>query len=114
MDNINARFFRNYEEQSKLDNSSREGRAVDLFAAASGGGGYCPDGIPVEIALCLLLAGFAIAFGILYRAVTKITGGGRKRKKRAAYYDIKLTLEEYRDRLADFAWWGRLFYIDNR
>jgi len=111
MDNINARYLRNYEEQSIPDNSTRDGRAADLFAAASGGGGYCPDGIPVEIALCLLLAGFAITFGILYRAVTKITAG-RKRKKRQSFSDLKSVLEEYQDRLADFAWWGRSFLID--
>ena len=84
--------------------SNRTGRAVkDLYAAASGHGGYCPEGIPVELALCLLLGAFAIAFGILYRAVTKITGG-RKRKKR--FTDIKSVLEEYQDRMSDFLWWG--------
>ena len=39
-----------------------------------------PQGIPVEFALLTILAAFGAAFGILYRALTLITG---KRKKRS-------------------------------
>jgi len=113
-DSINARHIQNYVDAAADDvdvavddddRTSRASRAVDLYAAASGYGGYCPEGIPVELALCLLLGGFAIAFGILYRAVTKITGGGRRRKKR--FLTLRTMLEEYQERLADFLWWGR-------
>lgn len=110
-DGINARRFQNYVDAASDvtnvdsdDSPSRTSRAVDLYAAASGYGGYCPEGIPVELALCLLLGGFALAFGILYRAVTKITGG-RRRKKR--FLTVRSVLEEYQERLADFLWWGR-------
>jgi hypothetical protein len=102
MDDINVRHFENYAEAAS-DNSSRSSRAVDLYAAASGYGGYCPQGIPVELALCLLLGAFAITFGILYRAVTKITGG-RRRKRR--FLDARSVLQDYQDRFADFLWWG--------
>ena len=58
-------------------------RPNDLNVAASGYGYsdnyYCPDGIPVEAALFAVLAAFAVAFGILFRAITAITGGRRKR-----------------------------------
>ena len=105
MDNISPRHIWQYDSAIDAENTdSRSGRKSDLFAAASGHGGYCPDGIPVELALCLLLAAFAIAFGILYRAVTKITA--RRRRKRG-YTDIKSLLEDYQDRFADFVWWGR-------
>ena len=54
----------------------------DLFASPSGGGyiSYCPEGIPVDFAFLSLLAAFGAAFGILYRALTLLTG--RKRRKR--------------------------------
>jgi hypothetical protein len=110
MDDINVRNLRNYFEASVFDNSTRNGRAADLYAAASGSGGYCPEGIPVELALCLLLAAFAITFGILYRAVTKITGG-RRRKKR--FTDIKEVLQDYQDRCSDILWWGRFTLLKN-
>ena len=102
MDNISPRHIWKYESEIN-EPKSRAGRKSDLFAAASGYGSYCPDGIPVELALCLLLAAFAIAFGILYRAVTKITGGRRRKR---GYTDIRSLLEEYQDRFADFLWWG--------
>ncbi len=113
-DNINARHYQNYVDaanESSTDSTSstnstsskRVSRAVDLYAAASGYGSYCPEGIPVELALCLLLGGFALAFGILYRAVTKITGGRRKKR----FLDPRSVLEEYQDRIADYLWWGR-------
>lgn len=107
-DSINARHIQNYidaaaEIDAGVNQTSRTSRAVDLYAAASGYGSYCPEGIPVELALCLLLGGFALAFGILYRAVTKKTG--RRRKKR--FMELRTMLEEYQERLADFLWWGR-------
>ena len=62
------------------------GRQVqeDLVAAASGGGGYCPEGIPVELGLLTILAAFGVAFGILYRALTVKTG---RRRKRSDFWD---------------------------
>jgi hypothetical protein len=84
--------------------SARRGKQADLMGAASGYGGYsyCPQGIPIELALCLLLAGFALAFGILYRAVTQKTG---RRRKRVA--NDKNKLEDIQDRFSDMFWWGR-------
>ena len=73
-------------------------RQVDLDTAAdssyggghsshgSGYGGkseyYCPEGIPVETALFALLGAAGLAFGVLFMAVTMITGA--KRRKRGA------------------------------
>ena len=51
----------------------------DLMAAASGGGEYCPEGVPVELGFLSILAAFGVAFGILYRALTVKTGARRKR-----------------------------------
>ncbi len=86
--------------------SARRGKQADLVGAASGYGGgygYCPQGIPIELALCLLLAGFAVAFGILYRAVTQKTAG--RRRKRVS--NDKNKLEDVQDRVSDMFWWGR-------
>jgi len=84
--------------------SARTGRQADLVGAASGYGGYgyCPQGIPIELALCLLLAGFAVAFGILYRAVTQKQG---RRRKRGAVTDVG-TLEDAQEKFTDVFWWG--------
>ena len=71
-------------------------RQVDLDTVAdssyghsshgSGYGGkseyYCPEGIPVETALFAILGAAGLAFGILFMAVTMITG--EKRRKRGA------------------------------
>ena len=39
----------------------------------------CPAGVPVELALLSILAAFGVAFGVLYTALTQITGRRRKR-----------------------------------
>ena len=56
---------------------------TNLVAAGSGGGGYghqsCPAGVPVELALLSILAAFGVAFGVLFTALTQITGRRRKR-----------------------------------
>ena len=101
---ISARHMSSY-VNAMQQYSARRGKQGDLMGAASGYGGgygYCPQGIPIELALCLLLAGFAVAFGILYRAVTKITG---RRKRRGAI--DKDNTEEAQDKIADVFWWGR-------
>ena len=73
----------------------------DLVAAASGYGGYCPEGIPAELAILGLLGAFAVAFGVLYRAVTLKTGGRRKRRDTEGSMD-------YVGKLQDFIWIGEL------
>ena len=104
-DNIRARHMSSY-VNALTGYSARTGRQADLVGAASGYGGgygYCPQGIPIELALCLLLAGFAVAFGILYTAVTKKTG---RRRKRSFVNDVS-TLEDVREKFTDLFWWGR-------
>ncbi len=93
---INARYLSSYYEAAEEQPETRVGRAKDLAAAASGYGSYCPEGIPVELALCLLLIGFAISFYILYTAVTQ---AGRRRKRR----DLDVRVEK----VSDIVWMGR-------
>ena len=58
----------------------------DLSGAGSGGsgygGGYCPEGIPVELGLLTILAAFGVAFGVLYIALTLTTAKRRKKRSR--------------------------------
>lgn len=107
-DDINARSLQIYEDASREADPS-EGRQLDLAGAASGYGSYCPEGIPIEQALCLLLAGFALAFGILWTTLTKLTG--RRKRKRAAETEVSL-LEEFQDHSSDMLWWGMSNYRD--
>lgn len=93
---------------------SREIRQADLGGAASGYGHhkeiYCPEGVPVEQALFALLAAFGASFGFLFRAVTLITGGRRKRSAEGALTrggDAPPWHEELLAKAADMYWWGR-------
>lgn len=103
--NINARHLSNYYDFMQ-EFASRKTRQADLVGAESGYGyGYCPSGIPIELAVCLLLGGFALAFGILYRAVTLKTAGRRKKR-----FDNDVNFyEDIQDRLSDLIWWGMSF-----
>ena len=69
----------------------------DLYAGASGGGGYCESGVDVEVAILSVLAAFGVSFAILYMASTTNTG----RKKR------ELTIS---DQISDVLWRGKLVY----
>ncbi len=109
-DDINARSLQVYSEATK-EVDLFEGRQLDLVGAASGYGSYCPEGIPIEQAICLLLAGFALSFGILWTALTKATG--RRRKRRFLEADSASTfLEELQDQSSDMLWWGRSLQSD--
>ena len=91
--------------------NSRVERQADLQGAFSSGGGYCPDGIPVETAIFAALAAFGVSFGILYRAVTVTTGKRRKRDISDNSPPPISFMEEIGDNVADIFWWGRLnFY----
>lgn len=70
--------------------------------AASGHGGYCPEGIPAEFALLSILAAFGVAFGVLYRALTLTTGSKRRRRNIEANFDIFM----FSDILGDLTWAG--------
>ena len=82
-----------------------------MYGSHSGGGySSCPSGIPVEFALLSILAAFAVAFGILYRALTLITG---RRKKRDADSLDNGGLESTEKfglgfRFADLLWFGKM------
>ena len=90
--------------------NSRVERQADLQGAFSSGGGYCPDGIPVETAIFAALAAFGVSFGILYRAVTVTTGGRKKRDISDNSPPISF-MEEIGDNVADIFWWGMKFFI---
>ena len=75
-------------------------RALGLAASGSEYGHteyYCPEGIPVETALFAILSAFGIAFGVLYRAITMITGM-RKRSFPTA--------PTFLETMFDFSWFG--------
>ena len=79
-------------------------RQADLEGTASGYGEYyCPEGIPIETALFLLLAAAGLAFGILFRAITLKTGGRRKKRSNL---DVENLVSMY-DLLSDLIWSGR-------
>ena len=74
----------------------------DLVGAASGsgfGGHYCEEGIPTEAALLIVLAAFAISFGMLYMASTTNKASGRKKRDGSAVSDINI--------FADLFWQGK-------
>ena len=75
----------------------------DQYVAASGHGGYCPEGIPAEFALLSILAAFGVAFGVLYRALTLTTGMKRRRRDAgSSEFDIFM----FGDILGDLTWAG--------
>ena len=83
-----------------LEEDRAPGAARQLVASPSGSGyghehSTCPDGVPVELALLTLLAAFGVAFGVLYRALTLVTG------KRSAGYLV------FDSPLADLFWSGK-------
>ena len=85
------------------ENSQKPAKQARQLVASESGYGYvhetsiCPEGVPVEFALLILLAAFGVAFGVLYRALTLTTG---KRKKRAGYL-------VFDSPLADLFWSGQ-------
>ena len=76
------------------------GQQLHAAASGSGYGPSCPEGIPVEFALLSILAAFGVAFGILYRALTLLTG-------RRAFQDVGIV-----GHIADSLWHGKRDLID--
>ena len=86
----------------------RSERQADLEGTASGYGEYyCPEGIPIETALFLLLSAAGLAFGALFRAITLKTGG--RRKKRSNWESDNYF--SFFDLISDLIWSGRLLII---
>ena len=89
--------------------ASRSQRQLDLNVAASGyghDGYYCPEGIPVETALFALLAASAIAFGVLFMAITQITGKRKKREANRYDYTLNETEMNYSVMFSSLLWQG--------
>ena len=80
---------------------------LDLSGAASSGYGHCPEGIPVEFALLSILAAFGVAFGLLYRTLTLVTMGGRKRQFEPGFF----TFASFAEETADFIWAGMTAWV---
>ena len=92
---------------SELASTSRHRveRQADLEGTASGYGEYyCPEGIPIETALFLLLAASGLAFGALFRAITLKTGGRRKKRSN---WEVENYFSMF-DLISDLIWSGRL------
>ena len=104
---------------SQIHNLSRSGRQLDLDSAASGYGNdyYCPEGIPVETALFMLLGALGLAFGILFRAITFITGAARRKRRKRDMSSKGELLDADNDdhdvslynKMADNVWYGMYF-----
>ena len=96
-------FERDPKNEGLEKNSRKPTKQARQLVASESGYGYvhetsiCPEGVPVEFALLILLAAFGVAFGVLYRALTLTTG---KRKKRAGYL-------VFDSPLADLFWSGQ-------
>ena len=105
--NCSSEIFESAPRKDILEGHSQKAakqQARQLVASESGYGyetSICPEGVPVEFALLLLLAAFGVAFGVLYRALTLTTG---KRKKRAGYL-------VFDSPLADLFWSGQSIRI---
>ena len=105
------------DESNTFASRSRVDRQIDLTGTASGYGEYyCPEGVPVETALFLLLGAFGLAFGALFRAITLITGGRRKRRSVGVEEGNSSLLSEedslpFVNLAADMLWSGRLKYL---
>ena len=99
---------------------SADGKSEVMYGShSSGGHSSCPAGVPVEFALLSILAAFGVAFGVLYQALTIITGRRRKRNAEGL-------LEEEEDaniepepevgfvfRFADFLWLGEFYWLSH-
>ena len=74
------------------------------------------QGVPIEIALLTILAAFGVAFGVLYRALTLITGRRRRKRSLLGQNDGQAEQEEEEEAdqgvgglfiLQDFIWHGK-------
>ena len=82
-------------DSAPLSRTKRDNDLHGVWSSGYGSHSYCPEGIPIETALFALLGASALAFGILFMAVTMKTGG-RKRKKRDTYdYDSYIQNETF-------------------
>ena len=100
--NCSSEIFENAPKEDIFEGHGQKAaeQARQLVASESGYGyetSICPEGVPVEFALLILLAAFGVAFGVLYRALTLTTG---KRRKRAGYL-------VFDSPLADLFWSGQ-------
>ena len=95
---------------------SANGKSEVMYGSHSGGGhSSCPAGIPVEFALLSILAAFGVAFGVLYQALTIITGRRRKRNAVESEEEGAETEPEpevgFVFRFADFLWLGEFYWL---
>ena len=95
---------------------SADGKSEVMYGSHSGGGhSSCPAGIPVEFALLSILAAFGVAFGVLYQALTIITGRRRKRNAVESEEEDAETEPEpevgFVFRFADFLWLGEFYWL---
>lgn len=98
-------------DSNALSRAARSAYDDDSAGALSGYGyghhghnDYCPEGVPIEQALFAILAAFAASFGFLYRAITLITQGRRRKRSEQGPSSLAQTLT---DQAADLYWWGR-------
>jgi hypothetical protein len=84
------KFLERVVRQVDLDTAADSSYGSGHSSKGSGYGGkseyYCPEGIPVETALFALLGAAGLSFGVLFMAITMITGG-RRRKRGASPLD---------------------------
>ena len=72
---------------------------------------YCPEGIPAETAIFATLAAAGLSFGVLFMAITMITGMERRKRGAPPYeYEDNNALPVYSKMFSQILWEG--MYVD--
>ena len=96
------------EREISISRWRRDGYGHDSYGSSGyGSHSYCPEGIPVETALFAITGAAALAFGILFMAITKITMMGRRRRRELSNLLDSPVL--YSDILSDLLWEGTYY-----
>ena len=79
--------------------SSKSGHAKSEY--------YCPEGIPAETAIFATLAAAGLSFGVLFMAITMITGMERRKRGAPSYaYEDNNPLPVYSKMFSQILWEG--------
>ena len=72
---------------------------------------YCPEGVPAETAIFATLAAAGLSFGVLFMAITMITGMERRKREAPSYkYEDNNPLPVYSKMFSQILWEGMYVY----